>query len=280
MLEQSPAISQETTVQEQVSAPVEQQVTAQPVTQEVTTEVNTPSFLESLSEDLRGAKSLSNFKDVNDLAKSYLHAQQLIGKRLSDISPEDMKVLDSFRGVPEAADKYTLPEELPAEDIAWYKNMAHEVKLTQEQAKKVLDSYTMLKREATEKFKKEYELKTQAGIEELKKEFGSAFDNRIELAKRAVTNFGGQELKDYLNETGLGNDPKLVKIFANIGKALLEDSVVDADKSTAFGVTPQDAQNMINQKMANPEFLSAYYSNLHPGHKQAVAEIEALLGKM
>lgn len=38
--------------------------------------------------------------------------------------------------------------------------------------------------------------------------------------------FGSPELKQYLNETGLGNHPELVRIFANIGKAMSEDGLV------------------------------------------------------
>lgn len=71
----------------------------------------------------------------------------------------------------------------------------------------------------------------------------------------------------------MGNDTKLVKLFANIGKALLEDSIVEADKSTQFGITPADANNILQQRLANPEFNAAYYSNKHPGHAAALKEI-------
>jgi hypothetical protein len=37
------------------------------------------SFLDSLPEDLRGEPSLRNFNDVGALAKSYTHAQRMIG---------------------------------------------------------------------------------------------------------------------------------------------------------------------------------------------------------
>ena len=37
------------------------------------------SFLDTLPEDLRGEPSLRNFNDVGALAKSYTHAQRMIG---------------------------------------------------------------------------------------------------------------------------------------------------------------------------------------------------------
>jgi hypothetical protein len=38
--------------------------------------------------------------------------------------------------------------------------------------------------------------------------------------------FGGDELKQVLNESGLGNHPALFKAFAKIGKAMSEDTFV------------------------------------------------------
>ncbi|MEI6907818.1 peptidase, partial [Klebsiella pneumoniae] len=38
--------------------------------------------------------------------------------------------------------------------------------------------------------------------------------------------FGTPELKEYLNGTGLGNHPELVKAFIKVGKAMSEDGMV------------------------------------------------------
>ena len=47
-------------------------------------------------------------------------------------------------------------------------------------------------------------------------------DERVDLDL-----FGTPELKTYLNDTGLGNHPDLVKAFVKIGKAMSEDGMVD-----------------------------------------------------
>lgn len=267
MLNQDTPISVETTV---TSTETMQQpeVQAAPVSQ--------PSLLDSLADDLKTAKSLGNFKDVNELAKSYLNAQSLIGKRISDMSGDDLKALDAIRGVPEAPEKYVLPEELPSEVTDAYKEIASQAKLTQEQAKTVLDSYIMLERKAQEAAAAQQQQFKETSVETLKKEFGLAFDQKLEIAKRAVSTFGGDELKQALNETGLGDHPAFVKVFAKIGQQLLEDTTVEADKATTFGVSPAEADAMIQNKMLDPEFRQAYISGHHPGHSAAVAEMARL----
>jgi hypothetical protein len=46
------------------------------------------------------------------------------------------------------------------------------------------------------------------------------------IAKGVIDTFGSPELKAFLNESGLGNHPELVKLAFKVGKALSEDSMV------------------------------------------------------
>lgn len=65
-------------------------------------------------------------------------------------------------------------------------------------------------------------------------EFGG--DNFIassENAKRAIDKFGGESLKQILNETGYGNHPEIFKAFARIGKEMSEDTFVKAKAHAA-----------------------------------------------
>lgn len=233
-------------------------------------------FLSSLSEELKGHKALQNFKSAEDLAKSYLNANQLLGKRMNELSAEDANYFKGLIGVPESADKYKLPEEMNADMAGWYKGLAHKAGLTQDQAKSVIDEYIMLERSQVERQKVEMDRVAGEWVEGLKKEFGSAFEKQIEVAKRGVQAFGGDDIQQLLNETGLGNHPAVVKMFAKIGKELLEDSIVHADKEAVFGITPDNAKVMIEQKMGDAEFKKAYFNGMHPGHKSAVAELSRL----
>lgn len=59
------------------------------------------------------------------------------------------------------------------------------------------------------------------------KEIGGAdFNKNVEFAHRALERFASPELKDALSKTGFGNHPELVRVFARIGKAMANDSLV------------------------------------------------------
>ena len=272
-----------TEVVNETSAPTEEATTevAKPEA-EVTeaAESNGNDFLSGLGEELAGMKALQNFKTAEDLAKSYLNANQLLGKRMADLSAEDAAHLASLQGKPQDASEYKLPEGLPEETMDWYKGAALKAGLTQDQAKMVADEYIMLEQAKMESIATEDKLRSEEWVGELQKEFGSAFDKQIETAKRGLKAFGGDEVVDIMNRTGLGDNPAVVKMFAKIGRELLEDSVVHADKANVFGVTPEEAQKQINALRGNPDFNAAYFDARHPGHKQAVAQMKELYDKM
>lgn len=226
-------------------------------------------------------KPLHTFKSVDDLAKSYVHLNKLMGKKITDMSPEEINQVYGKLGKPENADGYELPTEglegaiLPDMD-KWYKEVAHKHNLTKEQARGIFEEYVQMSQGLVQNQTAQLTQAREEAITALKKEFGTAFENRLEVAKKAVNEFGGDELKTYLNETGLGNDPRLIKAFAKIGAELLEDRMISDKAAHVMGVTPDEAKRQISMKMADNEFKSAYLSRMHPGHKEAVAEMTRL----
>ncbi len=235
------------------------------------------SFLDGLPDDLKADKTIAKFANIEELAKGYKNLNSMLGKRVTDLTPDELKSLNIKSGViPETPDNYKFADDLKDVDMGWYKSAAHEVGLSQEQAKAIADKYVEYERAMIADMKSKHEAATTKAMEDLKAEFGAAFDKRLEIAKKAVDTFGGAELKAYLNETGLGNDPRLIKAFANIGKELLEDTVVSADKDFKFGMTPADAKEKIDLLLRDREFKDAYVKSHHPGHAAAVEEMARL----
>lgn len=280
------AISPETT-----AAPVAEQnittsaapvVESQPIiNNNVPAQAEAPSDItHMLAEDLKSFAPFKNFKDVNELAKSYLHAQNLIGKRIQDLQGDDLKHIHTIKGAPKEHNEYQLPNELTGPEVDWYKKTAFEAGLTQDQAKKVVDSYVEMNRQVMKTQHAQKQSEANEWVSQLKQEYGSAFENRVEIAKRAVDAFGGQELKDLLNKSGLGNNPTVVKMFAKIGANLLEDQLIESDYKRAVGLSPADAKIELNNKLTETEFRKALYSAGHPAHTAAVAEYERLLQAM
>ena len=248
-------------------------VEAAPV--EKVAEANT-NITNILSDDLKEIGELSKFKDVNELAKSYVNLNKLLGKRFSDLSQEELNQYYTKLGKPEKHEDYVLPEEGKAEDRDWYKNIVFEAGLTKEQAKLVYEKYIEKERSASIQRNQEIEKSQQQAVDVLKAEFGTAFDQRLNLAKSAVREFGGEEIVKILNDSGLGNNAAIIKMFANIGKNFQEDKIISSDKSKQFGLTPTDARNKINMLKKDPEIMRAYMDGTHHKHRQVVAEMSQL----
>ena len=60
---------------------------------------------------------------------------------------------------------------------------------------------------------------------------GNNYANTERFAQSAVAKFGTQGLKDYLNQTGLGSHPELVRFCAKIGQAMSEDTIHVGNRS-------------------------------------------------
>ncbi len=235
------------------------------------------SIIDSLAPEFKEIKSLANFKDINDLAKSYVNLNSLLGKKVSEWAATDIKGLNSKLGKPESADKYILPDDL-GEEKGIIQALAFDADLNQDQAKKLSDKLILARREENEKASVAKKQSLEKTTVELRKEFGEAFDQRLALANRALDKLGGDELKKTLAEAGLLNNASVIKMFANMGKNYLEEhTVVGVDKASVHGITPSDAKTIMNAKMLDKEFREAYYSATHPAHKAAVDEMNKLI---
>lgn len=58
---------------------------------------------------------------------------------------------------------------------------------------------------------------------------GDNFNQSIEHAKRAIKQFGTDSFIQGLNETGYGDHPEVVRLFARIGKLLGDDKIVHSN---------------------------------------------------
>lgn len=239
-----------------------------------------PELKALLADDLKDIKSLGNFKDVNDLAKSYINLNSLLGKKVQDWSKENVDTFAVKMGRPEAVDGYTLPEEL-GDSSKEFKDFAFKAGLSQEQAKTLADEIILSNRAKLEKSKSDFEaFKTKAQTE-LKAEFGDAYEKRMSLATKAIVEVGGEALLKAINDSGLGMNTELIKGFSKLGVDYFEaDRTVKADRTGLFGITPGEAKAMLDAKQADPEFRARLYSRTHPGHNEAVKEIQMLIEKL
>lgn len=77
--------------------------------------------------------------------------------------------------------------------------------------------------------------------EQTQKEHGDKLPTVLATAARAVEKFGGAELRELLNQTGLGNHPVVVRTFNNAGALLREDASVPSNGAASADVTFEQA---------------------------------------
>jgi hypothetical protein len=188
---------------------------------------------------------------------------------------EERSTFYNKMGRPEKDDGYelTLPEGLTYsdEDMKSFRAAAHKMGLSATHAKTLFDWHTNLSIEDAKASSLKQKEDLQAIEGTLKKEWGAAYDNKKELALRAVRTFAGDDADALAAlEEGLGNDPRMVKLFNKIGEAITEDKL----KGNAPVYTPgenQDAINAILQNLKHP-----YHDKKAPGHDTAVEHMQKL----
>lgn len=158
--------------------------------------------------------------------------------------PQDDKPADGDKPADKPDDKEQKPEgapekyefkpaegqELDTAALEQFEPIARELNLTNEQAQKMVDLYgtkimPMVQKQQAEAWQKTTE-QWAADVKADKEIGGDKLTANLSAAQRALEQFGDPELKEYLDSTGLGNHPALVKAFIKVGKAMSEDKVV------------------------------------------------------
>ncbi|GAB0504967.1 peptidase [Escherichia coli] len=159
--------------------------------------------------------------------------------------PQDDKPADGDKPADKSDDKEQKPEgapekyefkpaegqELDTSALEQFEPIARELNLTNEQAQKMVDLYgtkimPMVQQQQAEAWQKTTE-QWAADVKADKEIGGDKLTANLSSAQRALDLFGSPALKEYLEGTGLGNHPELVKTFIKIGKAMSEDGMVD-----------------------------------------------------
>jgi hypothetical protein len=102
-----------------------------------------------------------------------------------------------------------------------------ELGISQQNAEKLVKAHaehlaaTETKREAD--FKSWMATTVKGYQDSLKKEWGGSYDANLAVAQRGIARLADAEMKQLLDDTGLGSHPKFVKAFYEVGKMVSED---------------------------------------------------------
>lgn len=162
---------------------------------------------------------------------------------------------DAPQGAPEKYE-FTAPEgkEFDAEVIGQFSDIAKELNLSQEAAQKLVETMgpKIAERQMAQVEMVRNEWAQQAQTD---KEYGGEkLQENLAVAKKALDSFGTPELRALLNESGLGNNPEVIRFMFRAGKAISEDTYVGnstgaANKSSG----PQDFNAKANALYSNQQ---------------------------
>ena len=244
---------------------------------------NPESWREALPEDLRGEASLDVIKDFPTLIKNYVSAQKMVGADKVVVpgeaaTEEEMNTYFTALGRPKTADEYGVkaPDEMPegfnySEDLAKaFTAEAHKLGMTTKQANGIFNWYNNNQIDAFTGMRKEGEENKQNAELALRKEFGQAYDDKIANAKTLLRKFADDDIFKHIEESGIGNDPNVIKLMARIAQEFSEDRLKGEGTGTFGHMSAEEAQAKLNELDLDKEFTDAYYSRKHPGHKAAV----------
>ena len=262
----------------------EEQTTAPEVQSEPTTTEQPQSFVSTLPEELQSEPSLKNFNDAGQLAKSFVHAQRMVGQDKmavpnNNFTDEDWKETFTKLGLPKSVDdygvNYNLAEGADPQPVQNFLGEAHKLGLLPKQAQGILDYYGQLETNAREEADKNSALTRSQNETELRQEFGLAYDKKVNAANGVFKTFFANDLAQLKLQDGtpIGNHPGFIKALAKMSDKFSEDNI-SAGQENNSSITPNEAQREIDKIMFDKNH--PYHNKEHPGHDAAVKEMTDL----
>jgi hypothetical protein len=245
----------------------------------VTPETVSTDWKASLSDEVRADKSLENIKDIESLAKSYVHAQKMVGADKIPVpnkfaTEKDWDAVYEKLGRPKTADEYKFEsQDVNQDGLKSFATAAHKMGLLPNQANEMVKWYQEnVAAETNAKNATAEKARTDA-VSDLKKEYGLAYDQKLKAASSMAKQYVAAEVLDAPMADGskLGDNPAIIKAFATLAEKMGEDQFVNPSGPTFL--TPQAIDKQIGDLTA-PN--SAYWDKMHPNHEAAVEEVLAL----
>lgn len=222
--------------------------------------------------EVRTWTEAKGFKDPMAVAESAYNLEKLIGFDKAgktvvipdeNSSPETRKAFLTKMGVPDTAEGYKLPvpagasEGFAKEAAGWF----HENGVPAKAAEALTAKYAAYSEAQHAAMETAFVTKSEQEFTGLKGEWGAAFEQNLELAKRASLQFipGTPEERNasvQALERAVGT-AKLLKIMSSIGQGLGEHKVMGGEGGGGI-MTPAQATQRIAELRSNQDWLAKY----------------------
>lgn len=129
-----------------------------------------------------------------------------------------------------------------------FSDLARELDISNDQANKVLGALAQKVNQRQQERVDEVKAQWAQSAKEDKEFGGEAFNENIAVAKKAMDKFASSALVQYMNESGLGNHPEIIRLFYKVGKSVSEDRFVSGKEPTEA----RSAQSIYDKSNMNP----------------------------
>jgi hypothetical protein len=243
---------------------------------ETTTAPETSSdWKAQIPEEYRG--QFENYKDLAAAAKAHVELRRMTSKKLTDLTPEEAKILSGRAGIPESPDKYDLTGSEEAIDpitAKWFTNTAYKAGIPQEAAKTLATEFVAFQQEQQRQQLTNLEELKKSEVNILREAWGPVYDERSKLVEEGIDKLGIPELRKTLEETNMIHSSSLRKAFAEVGRILSEDRGPET-KNTTYALSTEEARTDLEKFRI--DYKAELNTATHPQHNWAVQELERRL---
>lgn len=251
---------------EEVETPVEAPSVEETATQPLNILNDEGKFNESwrnaLPDDLGKHSIWSKYDNVTDLVKGAINAQSQVGKKATDFwlseDENDIATRREIMNIPNEVDGYEIttgeiPEgtELDEARLSSFKELAHQVGLTVEQAQAIADWEIESGSANLQEIEQNEELSVREAEETLRKEWtGDKFEYNMGKVANVMDYLGLEEFKD---DPAIGNNVDFIKaVFENIVPIISEDEIIESGVEQNVA-TISDQLDLLEEEMRDYE---------------------------
>lgn len=220
------------------------------------------AWRDALPDDLGKHSIWSKYDNVTDLVKGAINAQSQVGKKATDFwlseDENDIATRREIMNIPNEVDGYEIttgeiPEgtELDEARLGSFKELAHQVGLTVEQAQAIADWEIESGSANLQEIEQNEELSVREAEETLRKEWtGDKFEYNMGKVANVMDYLGLEEFKD---DPAIGNNVDFIKaVFENIVPIISEDEIIESGVEQNVA-TISDQLDLLEEEMRNYE---------------------------
>lgn len=222
---------------------------------------------------------------VKEMTQAYTNLEKLIGHEKVPVpqSDDDSEGWDRWykaSGRPETPEDYgfeapTLPEGMPYDDDLEkaFRGSVHAAGLNAKQANAIYDQFVKVQSERHVAWLDAQNQMKAKLTSDLQRKYGGEYPAKLTKAGTVMDKYGTPEFRQYLNETGLGNDPRMLDVLIRMGEEMGGETRLQG-KPPQPEANPQDIQAAISKFRERNS--KALHDKAHPDHDRSVKELNRL----